>query len=90
MQLTGSRKGIYASLGILMIIALTAIAWTTLAQAQESGAGDHEAAATQSHGSNPAPWDRQPGVAYDGPSGIWVNGTGAARREERAESPLPS
>ena len=78
MQLTGTRKGIYASLGILMIIALTAAAWTTLARAQESGAEDHEAAAAQSHVSNPAPYDRHPGVAYDGPSGIWVNGTGTA------------
>ena len=76
MLLASSRNRVFLVSGILMIAALIVIAWATLGAAQGHHASDRAASivaaqtGVESGGGATIP--------YDGPSGIWVSGSGKA------------
>lgn len=80
MLMASSRNRLFLVAGLVAVAVLAAIAWAALARAQDGGTGTQAmatpAAATPTP--QPAAADGDSGVAYEGPSGIWVNGTGKA------------
>ena len=66
MALLTGRNRLYLVMATLALALLLTAAWATLAGAQEQGSGEESAT------------DSDSGVPYDGPSGIWVTGTGKA------------
>ena len=69
MALLTGRNRLYLVMATLALALLLTAAWATLAGAQEQDSGEESAA------------DSDSGVPYDGPSGIWVTGTGKASGE---------
>ena len=78
MQLASSRNRIFLVGGLLAVAALMVVAWATLARAQGGGTGNEGSPTivAQSTESPDADADEDSGIAYDGPSGIWVSGSG--------------
>ena len=70
MTLLSGRNGIYLLLATLALAGLFAFGWVTLAGAQGENSDTEEMDASGS--------DTDSGVAYNGPSGIWVTGNGKA------------
>ncbi len=78
MTLLTGRNRIYLLLATLALAAVLAVGWAALAGAQED---DPEAENTETTGMQmmgDSASDGDAGVPYDGPSGIWVSGTGKA------------
>ena len=73
MQLASSRSRIILVAGLLAVAVLVVVAWAALARAQGSTT---PAAAPQTTVTSTG--DGDPGIAYEGPSGIWVSGSGTA------------
>ena len=71
MTLLTGRNRVYLLLAVLALAALLAVGWATLAGAQEQDSGAENTGAADSDSDAP----------YDGPSGIWVSGTGKASSE---------
>lgn len=72
------RNQFYVLLTVFALVAIVAVGWVTLAGAQTP-----EAESNGEHGESmqmtmSADSDDDAGVSYEGPSGIWVNGTGKA------------
>ena len=68
------RSQMYVLLTVIALVAIVAVGWVTLAGAHGSPAENGGTMQT----TMPAGADDDGGVGYDGPSGIWVNGTGKA------------
>ena len=70
MTLLNGRNGIYLLLAAVAVGVLLTIGWVTLTDAQNRDSSTVHA--------GPSVTDGDPGVAYEGPSGIHVNGKGSA------------
>ena len=73
MQLASSRNRIILVAGLLAVAVLIVVAWATLVRAQDSTT---PAATPQATVTSTGEGDS--GIAYEGPSGIWVSGSGTA------------
>lgn len=78
MTLFAERNRIYLLLAAVAALALLAVGWAALASAQgeDPGAGGTETTGMEKMEAMDS--GNQSAVPYDGPSGIWVNGTGRA------------
>ena len=74
---TGGNRT-YLLLAILAVAALLAVGWAALAGAQEDNPDAENAETTGMQMMEESASDYDAGVPYDGPSGIWVSGTGKA------------
>ena len=74
-MLTG-RSQIYLVLALLALVAIVTVGWVTLAGAEGPDENTDSDGAMQMSAADES--DEDSGIPYDGPSGIWVNGTGRA------------
>ena len=76
-MLTGNNR-IYLVLAVLALVAIVTVGWVTMAGAESPDTGtdgDSEGSMKMAMSTDP---DGDSGIAYEGPSGIWVSGTGKA------------
>ena len=78
MQLASSRNRIFLVAGLLAVVALMVVAWATLARAQGGGTGNGGSPTVVAQTTESSDADEDSGITYDGPSGIWVSGSGTA------------
>jgi uncharacterized protein YggE len=78
MTLFTGRNRIYLLLATLAVAALLAVGWAALAGAQEDNPDAENTETTGMQMLEESASDGDAGVPYDGPSGIWVSGTGKA------------
>ena len=78
MMILAERNRIYLLIAVLAVAALLAVGWVALATAQGESP-DTGGSETSGMEKMEAPdYDSDSGVPYDGPTGIWVSGTGRA------------
>ena len=76
MTLVTRRNKILFAMAVLSLIAFFAVAWAAFAREQDQGAGDLATGITD-YQTSPAGQSSSGGsMTYEGPSGIWVSGTG--------------
>ena len=78
MLMASSRNRLFLVAGLVAVAVLVAVTWAALARAQDGGTGSQVTPAAATPAPQPAAADGDSGIAYEGPSGIWVNGTGKA------------
>lgn len=78
MLMASSRNRLFLVAGLVAVAVLVAVAWAALARAQDGETGNQATPAAATPTPQPAAADGGSGIAYEGPSGIWVNGTGKA------------
>jgi uncharacterized protein YggE len=76
--MANSRNRIFLATGLLAVVALMIVAWATLARAQDGGSSNAGSPTVVAQTTESSASGDGSGVAYDGPSGIWVSGNGKA------------